>query len=174
MLQNYNKYKVLKVFLDSPTEHHRLREISRECGLAPLSVKNYLSELEKEKLVRKTVKHGIPLYLAERDDETFKLYKRISLILELHESGLVNYLWDKLSPDAIILYGSHSKGESTEDSDIDLALLGTGKTIDLTKFENLLKKRIHIITYQNLKDISVELRNNILNGLILKGYVKVF
>ena len=46
MLQNNNKYKVLKVFSDSSTTEFGLREISRKIGLALPSVKNYFSELE--------------------------------------------------------------------------------------------------------------------------------
>ena len=173
MLKNYNRYRVLKVFLDSPTEPHRLREIARECGLAPLSVKNYLEQLQNENLITKTVKNNNPTYKAQRDGERFKLYKRLSILYELHESGLVDYLWKKLSPEAIILFGSHAKGEGVEDSDIDLAVIGVIQTAEVSRFEKLLDSRVHIVSYKSLTDTTAELRSNILNGIILKGYVEV-
>src|SRR3989344_2499700 len=120
MLNKYNRYKLLRLFLDSPTESFRLREIARLTKISPPSVINYLKEFEKEGLIRKQIKREIPFYTSIRDNSNFILYKKISIIFELNNSGLIDYLWDKLSPEAIILYGSFSKGESIENSDIDL------------------------------------------------------
>src|SRR3989344_9063277 len=130
MLENYNRYKVLKIFLDSPNESFGLREISRITGIAPPSVSNYLEEFREQELIRRIVKKINPEYIAERENEKFKLYKKISIVYELHESGLVSFLWNKLSPEAIILYGSYSRGESTEESDIDIFIIGKKKDLD--------------------------------------------
>lgn len=174
MLQKYNRYKLLKVFLDSPTESFRLRELSRISKISPPSVMNYLKEFEKEGLIRKYEKKEIPFYQAIRDNDKFALYKKISIIYELDESGLLDFLWEKLSPDAIILYGSYAKGESTEDSDIDLFIIGKEKYADLGEFEKKLGKGIHLIFEEDLRKISKELKNNLVNGVVLKGYLKVF
>ena len=69
MLQNYNKYKVLKVFLDSPTEFFGLREICRLVGISPKSVLNYLDEFQKEELIERIEKKGKPFYQARRSEE---------------------------------------------------------------------------------------------------------
>lgn len=174
MLKNYNRYRLLKVFLDSPTDTFRLRELSRLCGIAPLSVMNYLEEFEKEGIVKRFEKRKIPFYQAVRDNERFVLYKKLSMIYELNESGLVDELWHKLSPEAIILYGSHAKGESTEGSDIDIFIIGKEEQISLIKFEKKLGKKIHIMSEKDAKSIPKELKNNLINGIILKGYFKVF
>ncbi len=173
MLKNYNKYKILKIFLENPTEQWRLRQISKECKIAPLSVMNYLKEFEKEDLIKKTIKNKIPLYQSNQDNENFKVYKKISIIYEINESKLIDFLWEKLAPKAIILYGSQAKGESTEQSDIDLFIIGKGKKIDLYQFEKKLKKTIHIIFEEDIKKISNELKNNLINGIVLKGYLKL-
>ena len=174
MLNKYNRYKLLRLFLDSPTESFRLREIARLTKISPPSVINYLKEFEKEGLIRKQIKREIPFYTSIRDNSNFILYKKISIIFELNNSGLIDYLWDKLSPEAIILYGSYSKGESIENSDVDLFILGKDKNIELANFEKKLNKRIHILFKESTKEIPNELKNNILNGVILKGYIKVF
>jgi len=174
MLNKYNRYKLLKVFLDSPTDTFRLREIARLTEISPPSVLNYLKEFEKEGLIRRQLKRELPFYTAIRDNEEFILYKKISILFELNKSGLVNYLWDKLSPEAIVLYGSFAKGESVEGSDIDLFVLGKEKNIELAEFEKKLNKKIHLLFKNSLKEVSKELKNNLLNGLILKGYVRVF
>ena len=174
MLEKYNRYKVLKVFLDSPTENFRLREIARLSQISPPSIINYLKEFENEGLIKKHVKRGIPFYLALLDNPHFILYKKISILFELNYSGLLDYLWKKISPEAIILYGSFAKGESVEHSDIDLFILGKKQFIDIKKFENNLNKKVHLLFNKSLNDISNELKNNIINGITLKGYLKVF
>lgn len=174
MLKKYNRYKLLKIFIDSPTESFRLRELSRLSKISPLSVMNYLKEFEQEELIKRYKKRGIPFYQAIRDNEKFILYKKISIIYELNESGLVEFLWEKLSPIAIILYGSYAKGESVEDSDLDIFIIGKEKNISLDKFEKKLNKRIHLMFETNIKKIPKELKNNLINGIVLKGYFKVF
>ena len=174
MLNKYNRYKLLRLFLDSPTESFRLREIARLTKISPPSVINYLKEFEKDGLIQKRIKREIPFYTSMRDNSNFILYKKISILFELNDSGLIDYLWDKLSPEAIILYGSYSKGESIENSDVDLFILGKNKNIDLINFEKKLNKRLHILFKESTKEIPNELKNNILNGIILKGYIKVF
>ena len=174
MLNKYNRYKLLRLFLDSPTESFRLREIARLTKISPPSVINYLKEFEKNDLIKRQIKREIPFYNSIRDNSNFILYKKISILFELNNSGLIDYLWDKLSPEAIILYGSFSRGESIENSDVDLFILGKNKNIDLINFEKKLNKRIHILFKESTKEIPNELKNNILNGVILKGYIKVF
>ncbi len=44
--------------------------------------------------------------------------------------------------------------------------------MDLTEFEKKLGKKIHLMF--EAKSISNELKNNLINGIILKGYWKVF
>jgi len=174
MLQKYNLYKLLKIFLDNPTESFRLRELSRLSKISPPSVINYLKDFEEKGLVKKYLKREIPFYQAVRDDEDFKHYKIISILSELHESGLIEFLWDKLSPEAIILYGSYAKGESVEGSDIDIFIIGREKKLELKNFEKKLEKVIHLMFIENPAKIPKELKNNLINGIVLKGYFKVF
>lgn len=175
MLQNYNRYKLLKVFLYSATESFRLRELSRLSKISPLSVTNYLKEFEREKLITKYEKRDIPFYQANRDDENFKLYMKLSVIYELNTSGLVDFLWDKLAPEAIILFGSHAKGEAIESSDIDMFILGTKeKEPDIKEYKKRLGKEVHLLIEDRKENMSDEFKNNLINGIILKGYLKLF
>lgn len=174
MLEKYNRYKILKVFLDSSTEEFGLREISRIAKIAPASTINYLKEFEKNELVRKLNKKGKPVYRAERDNENFIFYKKLSVLYELHNSGLIDYLWQKLAPKSLILYGSSAKGESVEESDLDIFVVGKEKKINLEEFEKKINKNIHLIFDHDVRNIPKELKNNLINGIILKGYFKVF
>jgi len=135
---------------------------------------NYLKEFEKEGLIKKYIKRGIPFYQAIRDNERFILFKKISIIYELNESGLVDYLWEILSPEAVILYGSHAKGESIEKSDVDIFIIGKEKKIDLEKFEKTIGKNVHLMFDSDINKVPKELRNNLINGIMLKGFLRAF
>lgn len=179
MLQNYNRWSVLKVFFDDPTpkgDGFQLREISRKVNLAPISVKRYLNELEKEHLVveYKHRVHNYPVYLANRDNEKFLFFKKIDTLISLEDSGLLEYLQKECMPDVIILFGSASRGEDLKHSDIDLFLLCKEREVGLELYEKRLNRTISLHFNENINSISKELRNNILNGAILKGYLKVF
>jgi len=174
MLQKNNKYKLLKIFLFNPTEEFRLRELSRLSKISPPSVMAYLKEFEKEGLIKSFKKRGVPFYKSEIDGEKFREYKKIGILFELNDSGLTDFLWDELSPKAIILYGSFAKGESLEESDIDLFIIGKEKKIRLEEFEKKLERKIHLMFDDNPKNIPNELKNNLINGIVLKGYLKMF
>ncbi len=174
MLQNYNRYKLLKIFLFNPNEYFRLRELSRISRISPPSVMNYLTEFEKEELIRKYIKRNIPFYKGEIDNEEFRNSKKLAILFELENSGVIDFLWNGISPKAIILYGSFVKGESTEGSDIDLFIIGKEKDIDLKKYEKNLGFEVHLIFSEDFKKIPDELKNNLINGIVLRGYLKVF
>lgn len=76
----------------------------------------------------------------------------------------------------IILFGSYSKGEDTESSDIDIYVENaSGKEPDLSAFERKLGRKIHMLKYRNLFCVkNKDLANNMVNGFILNGYVGVF
>lgn len=171
MLKKYNTYRVLRVFLESPTESFGLRELSRISGLAPLSVMRYLKDFQKEELISRYEKNKIPFYRANRDNLNFVLYKKMSIYFEINNSGFVDFVWDNLAPKAIILFGSYARGESIETSDIDICVIGKENKVNLDNFEKTLNKKIHITFIENIKDTPTELRNNIINGTILRGYI---
>jgi len=179
MLQKDNRYKILRIFFEDPSPKgigFQLREIGRKVDVAPASVKKYLDELEKEGLIIET-KHriyGYPVYYANRENENFKLLKRLDIVIWIKESGLLDYISDTVMPDAIVLFGSAAHGEDIKDSDIDLFVLSKKDKIKLDRFEKKLNRKINIFFSEDVNRLSKELRNNIINGIILKGYLKVF
>jgi predicted nucleotidyltransferase len=174
MLQKYSKYNVLQEFFDSPRKNFQMRAISRIIKLAQPSVSNYLKELTKEKLILKQKTGLYPIYIANRENELFKLYKKLNLIQRIQTSGLLSHVYDSCIPDCIILFGSASIGEDIEESDIDLFIQSRTEKINLTKFEKKLKRKINLFFEEDFVKLSKELKNNILNGIILRGYIKVF
>jgi len=174
MIQKYSRYRILQEFFDFPRKDFQMRELSRRTKIAQTSVINHLKALLKEELIIKK-KDGIyPSFKANRDNEMFKIYKKFDLILRINQTGLLNYIYDSCLPDCIILFGSASRGEDVEESDIDLFVQAREKKLNLEKYEKLLNRKISLFFEENFSRLNKELKNNILNGIVLKGYIKVF
>lgn len=168
-----NKLKIMEVFFEEPTKNFQLREISRLTNIAVTSVKKYLKELVDENLVRKSTETLYPSYLANETNRMFKVYKQQRMIFKIYLSGLVDYLEKTSLPTCIILFGSVRKGEYNKDSDIDIFIQSSKHKLELRKFEKQLNHKINILFEADLKDLSKELFNNIVNGIILYGYLKL-
>ena len=174
MIQKYSRYRILQEFFDSPKKDFQMREISRNTKIAQPSVINHLKGLLKEKLIIKEKKGIYPTYRANRDSEFFRTYKKLDLLLRIYSSGLLDYIYDSCQPDVIVLFGSGSRGEDIENSDIDLFVQSPEKRLNLGKYEKILNRGIALFFEEAFSRLSNELKNNILNGIVLKGYLKVF
>ncbi len=120
-------------------------------------------------------KKGIyPTYKANREGELFKEYKKSYILLVIKQTGLAGHIYDLCQPDVIVLFGSSSKGEDIETSDIDLFIQAPEKKINLSSYEKKLNRKINLFFEENFSRLSKELKNNVINGIILKGYLKVF
>lgn len=134
MIQKYGIWRVLRVFFDDPQarDGFTIRYISKKAGLATTSVRLHLEELCKEgqegyPLVIKGKGISYPTYRANRESGLFRFYRRMDTLFRMEESGLLDKLWDELSPKAIVLFGSASRGEDVKESDVDIFILGEGE-----------------------------------------------
>ena len=95
-------------------------------------------------------------------------------MLRLHQTGMIGTIEKKAYPNCIVLFGSGARGEDNENSDIDLFVQSKKYDIDLSKAEKMINRKINILYESNLKTIGSELINNVINGQVLYGYLKVF
>ncbi len=179
MIQNCNIHRVLKVFLDDPLKGFGLRETARILKLGLPSVSRYIKELEKAKLIIKKDIYANKLWFGNKESRLFNIYKKFETIISIEQSGLLQYLDEKLSFPTIILYGSHALGEDRKESDIDLFIITSStNNLDIEQFEKTLTKKLHLFLYtkekfKKAKTDNKELINNVLNGIVLSGYLKV-
>ena len=170
------KEKIRDYFFLNPTIKLRVRQIERELSLPLPSVIRYVGELEKEGILKKVVVGNVVFYSADRISKHFILEKKLSNIRQLHEKGLISSLKQHLANPVIIVFGSYSKGEDMEKSDIDLYLeTPSKKQITLKEYEKKLERGIQFFVHKDLNEIkNKELKNNILNGVKLNGFIEVF
>lgn len=178
MLYNCSTLKVASIFFKEPTKEHYLIEISRNINLAHTSVINHLKKLKQLNIITENVeKRGtrkFPMFKANINSKEFKFNKKIYNLILINDSRLIDFLKEEFMPNTIILFGSFSKGEDTEDSDIDIFLECQEKNINLNKFEKKLNRKIQLHFKENFNKYPKELKNNILNGETLYGFLEGF
>jgi len=108
MLQKSSISKTAEIFFISPTTPHYLMDISRKARLAHTSVKNNIDELIKQGIITKSIEkkasRKFPLYKANRENRLFKKYKLLYNLTAILESGIIEFIEEKLSPKSIILF----------------------------------------------------------------------
>ena len=176
MLQRSSTERTAEVFFASPTKKQYLMDISRSISLAHTSVKKNLDILVKTGIVKESVERKgsrkFPLYTANRESSLFRKQKILYNLSIIFQSQLIEFIEETFAPKAVVLFGSFQRGEDSEDSDIDLFFECKKKNVDVRRFEKKLGRKIelhfneHFETYQN------ELKNNIINGITLSGFLE--
>ena len=86
----------------------------------------------------------------------------------------MQYLEKGFNPSCIILFGGARKGEYDKESDIDIFIESTKEAkADLAKFEREMGHLIQLFIEKDINDLNPRLRNNVINGIKLRGYFKV-
>lgn len=170
------KERIKEYFLLNPTKKLRVRQVEREVHVPLPSAIRYTKELEREGILKSNKIAGIKIYSADRSSETFLRDKRVCNVQLIYTTGLVAYLKEKYSNPTIVLFGSYAKGEDVEESDIDLYIETPLKEItELEKFEKRLQRKIQLFFYKSIHQIeNRELANNIINGIVVNGFLEVF
>lgn len=173
MIDKNSNSIVLGTLFDNPTKEFHARELSRKTGLSIFSVLEAVKKLSKEGLVSVHKKGNMKIVKAVHSTEFIRA-KRIDNLEKIYDSGLVDYLSEPYNkPEAIILFGSYSRGDDIETSDIDIAIITKDRKDhknNLEKFEKLLSRKISLHEI-DLKKISREFHNNLVNGIVLEGAI---
>ena len=168
MVQKCSIIKVLEIFFVEPTSIHFIKEISRKINLAPTSVRVHIADLFKCNVIIKEKSKPFDGYVANRENTMFLYYKRAYNLITLKE--LQEKLTEELHPKTIVVFGSYSLGEDIELSDIDIFIVSKiEKEIDLGKFEKALKRKIRVITIDNLSKVNHKIQKKVMNGFALYG-----
>ena len=176
MLQKSSIERTAEVFFANPTKNQYLMGISRTIGIAHTSVKKNLLRLVKLGMVEEKVdRRGgrkFPLYVAKREESVFRQQKKVYNLAAIGESGLIGHLEEKLTPKAIVLFGSYRRGEDVESSDIDLFIECEEAPVNLAQFQKKLDRRIELHFKEDFTTYAKELKNNIINGIVLSGFLE--
>lgn len=178
MLQKCSIYKTLEIFFQYPTKNFSVREISRRINLAHTSVKNNLKKLENSKLIKEKKEKKntriFPYYCANYQNKRFTKEKKYYNLKSLEESKLIDYINNQIMPKCIVIFGSFQIGEDIENSDIDVFVESEEEKLDINRFEKKLNRKIQLHFRKSFNNLPKELKNNIINGIVISGFLEVF
>lgn len=168
MIQKCGYMATLEIFFREPTKIHFIREVSRKVNLAQTSVRNHFKFLAENNLISEKSSSPFDGHVANRENEDFIFYKMIYNLSSLKD--LKNFIVKSCYPKAIVLFGSYLRGEDIESSDIDLFILAKNKKeIDVSKFENILNRKINLLFSDSLTKLDEVIQNKIKNGFLVEG-----
>jgi predicted nucleotidyltransferase len=157
----------LKSFFEDCYRRISVREYAKIMKISPPTASKLLSKYEREGLLKKEIDRNYYFYYADKYNKTFIDLSRIYWSIELQT--MIRKLEEILTNPTIVLFGSLSKAEAKEDSDIDLAIFAHKKEIHLEKFK---KRKVQIFWFESPKSIkSNDLMNSVLNGYLLSGKI---
>ena len=169
MRYNTTKQKVLELFFDFPLARMHLREIARRIKISAPAVSRALVDLEKEEYIE--LEKRFLVYAKATNKNKFRNAKRIFNLEKIYRDGLLKRLEENCPLSTIILFGSYSRGEDTEKSDIDIAVLAAPMELGLQDFEGVYNRKINIQFFDS-RNISEKIWESLINGIVLQGSLR--
>jgi len=172
MFDSPNKRLIIETVFDDPDRVFHLRELAEEINLSPSTVSRLVKELQKHDILTVN-KSSIKMEIKASKKPAFTQIKRSYNLMKLEKSGFLKELENKAFADAIILFGSYSRGEDKKDSDIDIAVVNGRETdIKTAGFEKKLGRKLNIHNI-NLNDVETNFVETLANGIVLRGYLEI-
>ena len=149
-----------------------VREYAKIVKVSPPTGSAMLLKMRKNGLLVMEKDRNYLFFHANKENKDFIDLSRIYWRDKLNE--LILHLDRNLVLSSVVLFGSLAKAESLSDSDIDIAIFANKKELNLINFEKKLKRKIQLFFFDSVNKIeNKELANNILNGYVLFGRLKL-
>lgn len=165
--------EILRFLFREAEKSFNARQLSLALNVSQTAISKSLPLLKKNKLIYVTKTSGRLSIELNRDNQQIFQMKQIDNLRTIYESGLVDFLEDKFLGLTIILFGSYSRGDDISKSDIDIAIIGQEKEVNLKKFEKVLFRKIVLNFYSSFPVIHKNLKENLCNGILLSGGIEL-
>lgn len=163
---------VLEPFFNSP-KHWHFDELHKKIGISKPQLSYWLKKFEKKEIIQRVKPRGkMPHYTGVFENPEFQNRKRLFGLKQLTDSGLFNHLSTLDRAKLVILFGSFSRYDWYDHSDIDIFIYGDDDEFEQGKYELKLDREIQLFTAKNKKDLrkmGPGLIQNMLEGFIVKG-----
>ncbi|MCD4759732.1 nucleotidyltransferase domain-containing protein [archaeon] len=162
MVKKITKYKIIIHFTNDYNKKYYLRELATILKKPHQTIKPYLEELTKEKILIKIKRKNIVDYSLNFQNKKTPAYLAIAekekLIERLQEDTLLNTFFEKISPffknNTLLIFGS-SVDKIKKESDIDLLVIGPSNMNKIIhEFEEIYNKKIHKVQINNLNKLN--------------------
>ena len=143
----YVGIKVLDWFLEHPSTGVYINYLARILNISPASAKQFLDEYTQEGILITEPYGNTRQFTLNNDDFVVKSLKRTHILARLKHAGIMETGSSMIT---LAVYGSTATGTYTENSDIDLLVIGRESDIDLDRLvalQNDLGKEIQLTIF---------------------------
>ncbi|MEK6845307.1 MAG: nucleotidyltransferase domain-containing protein [Nanoarchaeota archaeon] len=166
---------IKELFYNHPTKQWHFEQLRKEAGLSRAQTNEWLKKLLQDNFITRTKQQGkMPHYLANYQHPHYQNSKRLYALEKMHESGLLDYLVSLEKVEIVVLFGSFSRWDWYDGSDIDIFIYGDVDEMYVSKFGLKLKREIQIFSGKNEKDLKKmgpALLKSIIKGITIKGSI---
>ena len=166
--------QVIEPFFNS-LKHWHFDELHKKLDISKPQLSFWLKKLEKERLIKRVKLRGkMPYYISIFDNPEFQNRKRLCALKQLTDSGLLNYLSTLEGAKVVIVFGSFSRNDWYDESDIDIFIYGKGDRFKLGKYQSKLGREIQVHTAKDKRDLKRidKMLPYIISGDFIKGSIE--
>ncbi len=163
--------RVLELFFNTP-KHWHFDELVRMSGLSRDRLNYWLKRFVKHDMIQRIKQRGkMPYYVGAYDNPEFRQRKRLFAVKLLTESGLLSHLSTLQGAKVAVIFGSFSRDDWYDHSDIDVFIYGDDRKFDRLKYGSRLHREIQVHTAKNKKDLKQisKMIPYIIDGDFIKG-----
>ena len=172
------KEYIKELFFNYSTKQWHFEELVNKSGLSRAQTNKWLQRLLKERLIKRVKeKNKMPYYTAEYSNPAFQMQKRTFAMLLFEKTGFLEHLSTLKDAKTVIIFGSFSRADWHNESDIDIFIYGKADDFEKGLFEKRLKREIQVFQYETpamLKRLEPSVIPNILAGIHIKGTIEPF
>lgn len=166
--------RVLELFYNSPKYWH-FEELLEKAGISRPQLAHWLKKFEKEGILKRIKQKGkMPYYVQDFNNAHFQQKKILFARKKMTESGLLSHLASLTEAKAVIVFGSFTRPDWYEGSDIDVFIYGNGGEFKQGTYELKLKREIQVHEARSKEDLKRmgKLLPYILSGNFIKGSIE--
>lgn len=165
---------VLELFFNTP-KHWHFDELVKKSGLSRDRLNYWLKIFIKEGIIKRLKpKEKMPYYAGDNKNPEFQHRKRLFAMRLLTESGLLNHLSNLEEAKVVIIFGSFSRWDWYDHSDIDIFIYGDDSKFEIIKYGSKLHREIQVHNAKDRKDLKRihKMIPYIIEGDFIKGSIE--
>jgi predicted nucleotidyltransferase len=164
---------LLEIFFNYPTKHWHFEEILKRAIISRPQATAWLKKFIKEDIILKIKqKRKMPYYIANYQDTQYQIKKRLYALDHFEKTGFLQHLTRLSKANNIILFGSFSRWDWHNESDIDIFVYGNIDGFDMNYYRKKLQREIQLFICEDkeqLQNYNPALLRNIIEGYPIKG-----
>lgn len=166
--------QVLEPFLNS-SKHWHFDELLEKANISRSQLVQWLKKFQKEGIIKRVKPKGkMPYYVHNYNNLSFRNKKRLFALKKLTNSGLLDHLYNLEGANVVILFGSFSRSDWYDNSDIDIFIYGNDDEFKQGEYELKLDREIQVHNAKNKKDLKrmYKMLPYIISGDFIKGSIQ--